>query len=59
MTNCTKPSLDYLNMCKLCNGGAAEEKEPKDVKEGSLNVGETSRIIYERRRALVSPEEQE
>ena len=48
MTNCTKPSLVYENMCKKCNEGAAGEKESKDVKEGSQYVGETSRTIYER-----------
>ena len=35
-------------MCKRCNIGAAGEKEPKEVKEGSQYVGETSRTIYER-----------
>ena len=48
MTNCTKPLLVYENMCKKCNEGAPGEKEPKDVKEGSLYVGETSGTINER-----------
>ena len=45
---CTKSSIVYENICGRCNQGAGGEKDLKEVKDGSLYVGETSRTIYER-----------
>ena len=48
LPQCTKSSVLYENVCGKCNGGAAAKKELKEVKDGSLYVGESSRSIYER-----------
>ena len=52
LLHCTKSSLVYENLCKLCNPGAGSQKELEVVKTEvpSLYVGETSRSVYERSR---------
>ena len=42
----------YENICRSCNKGAGEKKEPKELRADvpSLYVGETSRSLYERSR---------
>ena len=48
LPKCTKMSVVYENLCKVCNEGAGGKKELTTVKEGSIYVGETSRSIFER-----------
>ena len=52
ISNCTKASLVYENVCQACNPGAGTDKELTEVRSDvpSLYVGETSRSVYERSR---------